>query len=223
MDVTCLIPAFNEGKRIGAVLDAVLGHPDLARVLVVDDGSSDDTAKIARGKGAEVLCLEQNAGKSGALARGLALVQTSHVLLIDADLQGLTPQNVSQILHPVLTGQSDVSLSLRGNTPLFWRLIGLDYITGERVIPMSLCHGAGPTIAALPGFGFEVFLNDRIIEHGLRTAVVPWPGVSSPMKRKKSGIVAGSLADLFMLRDIVRTIGLSAVGRQIVGLLRLGA
>jgi cellulose synthase/poly-beta-1,6-N-acetylglucosamine synthase-like glycosyltransferase len=46
MRLSCIIPAYNEAARIGAVLDAVLGHPWIDEVIVVDDGSTDQTARV---------------------------------------------------------------------------------------------------------------------------------------------------------------------------------
>jgi glycosyltransferase involved in cell wall biosynthesis len=213
--VTCLIPAHDEAARIAGVLAAVRGHPLVSRTLVIDDGSTDGTAALARRLGVDVLGLSPNRGKSAALAEGLARVTTSHVMLLDADLTGLSPDDVSRLIQPVLTGRAGVALSLRGNAPLPWQALGVDYITGERVLPMALMRPILPEMAALPRFGLEVFMNDHIRASGLAVAVVPWPRVASPAKRRKRGMVAGLRADLGMLADILRTAGPVAPLRQI--------
>ena len=125
---TCLIPAYNEAARIGPVLDAVLAQPLLAQVIVIDDGSTDATAEIARAKGATVLRTPGNLGKTRALALGLQSVQTSHLVLIDADLTGLTPQALTALIDPVLRGQAVAAISLRGNAPRTWRQIGRAHV-----------------------------------------------------------------------------------------------
>lgn len=99
--VTCLIPAFNEAPRIGSVLDAAVGHPKIARVLVIDDGSTDGTVEIACQKGAEVLRLSGNHGKTLALAQGLRQVKGGHILLLDADLTGLSARMLDKLIAPV--------------------------------------------------------------------------------------------------------------------------
>ena len=205
--ITCVIPAHNEAPRILQVLQAVIGHPLLTRVLVVDDGSGDGTADLAWVAGAEVLCLAPNRGKSAAIALGLAQVTTSHVLLLDADLRGLRAQDVTRLISPVLDGGVAVSLSLRCNAPRLWHWLGVDYITGERVVPMALLSHALDEVAALPGFGLEVFLNDRIRAAGLPVAIVRWPTVVSPPKsEKRGGLAAGLRADMAMIFDILRTV-----------------
>lgn len=204
---TCLIPAYNEAARIGAVLDATLGHPLLKNVIVIDDGSSDDTGDIARAKGAHLIRTPGNLGKTKALALGLNAVTTSHVVLIDADLTGLTGQAVTALIDPVRHGQASATISLRGNAPRTWRLIGIDYISGERVIERAMLSGHQDRLEGLPKFGFEVYLNRLLIAGNAPIAIVPWPDVASPSKAAKRGVVAGLRADMAMMGDIFRTIG----------------
>lgn len=215
MTVACLIPAWNESARLPAVLDAVIGHPLLDAVLVVDDGSTDATAAVARRHGAQVLTLSPNGGKSAAVAAGLSALPQDIILLLDADLAGLTPDHVTRLLRPVLQGRAAASISLRSNAPLFWRLIGLDYISGERAMPARLLRPQVERIARLRGFGLEVFLNTLWLRQGGRIAVVPFDGVASPSKRAKHGLLGGIAGDLRMLVDILRTIGPRTVLSQI--------
>ncbi len=86
--VAALIPAFNCSATVGPVVTGVLHH--LPLVLVVDDGSSDDTAQRARNAGAHVLRLEQNCGKGEAVRIGLPWLLAgpwTHILMLDADGQ----------------------------------------------------------------------------------------------------------------------------------------
>jgi glycosyltransferase involved in cell wall biosynthesis len=217
----CLIPAFNEAARIGSVLDAVRDHPLLDEIIVIDDGSSDGTGDVAQARGARVIRTDGNLGKTGALVRGLQAVSTCHVVLIDADLTGLTADAVTALVAPVLQGRAAASISLRGNAPRTWRWIGIDYISGERTIPVALLEGQEAALSGLPRFGFEVFLNDLLIGSGGPVAIVPWPDVASPSKASKRGLIAGLRADFMMMADIFRTVGPLRCLRQIVALRRL--
>jgi glycosyltransferase involved in cell wall biosynthesis len=88
MRVAALIPALDEAEAIGAVVAGVRPHVDA--VVVVDDGSRDETAARAREAGAVVLRHESNRGKGWAVRTGLAHVLAqpfTHVLLMDGDLQ----------------------------------------------------------------------------------------------------------------------------------------
>ncbi len=218
MRLSCLIPAYNEAARIGAVLDAALNHPLIDEVIVIDDGSTDETARIAARDGVRLVHMAQNGGKTRALAAGIALATGDTLLFLDADLSGLTAQDLSRLIHPVASGRADTAISLRRNAPLLWRWIGLDYISGERVLPRALLEGHLDRLGHLPRFGVEVYLNTLWIAARHRIAVVRWDGVDSPSKARKRGLVAGLRADAAMLGDITRTVGTTTALRQILRL-----
>ena len=219
--LSCIIPAWNEAPRIGAVLACALGNPLIDEVIVVDDASTDGTAAVvAAHPGARLIVQPQNGGKTAAIARGVQAARHDLLLLLDADLTGLTPDHLTALIRPVLTGHAEVSISLRRNAPLPWRLSGIDYISGERVLPSHLLPPP-ETLAALPRFGLEVAMNRRWIAARARIAVVRWPGVDSPMKHAKRGLLAGAKADLRMLRDIFRTVPAHRAAAQVWQMRRL--
>ena len=171
--------------------------------------------------GVTVLRQVQNGGKTKALAAGIDAAKGDLIALIDADLIGLTPADLTALIAPVAAGRVQMSISLRGNEPPPWRWIGLDYISGERVMPRALLLEAMAGVESLPRFGFEVHLNRMILARGLPIAVVPWPGVSSPIKAQKYGLMAGIKGDVGMIADMVHTVPPLELARQIIGLRRL--
>jgi Glycosyl transferase family 2 len=223
--VTCIIPAYNEAARIADVLAPVVGHPLIDEVIVVDDGSADGTAVVVAAvvaalAGVRLIALPENRGKSAALAVAMAQAQGDLLLLVDADLIGLSAHHLTALITPVLSGQTDLSISLRRNAPLLWRWIGLDYISGERVLQKSLIAPHLPHLANLPRFGFEVFLNSLTIAAGHRIAVVPWPEVISPVKGAKYGWWIGAKADIAMIRDLMRSVPPLGLLHQIIQMRR---
>jgi glycosyltransferase involved in cell wall biosynthesis len=83
-----IVPAYNEEKHIGSVVRSLLKQVD--RIVVVDDGSSDSTAKEAESAGAIVICHEINRGQGAAIETGheyARLVGADYVLHFDADGQ----------------------------------------------------------------------------------------------------------------------------------------
>lgn len=220
--LTCLIAAYNEAARIGAVLAAASGHPDLSQVIVIDDGSVDGTAEVAAAvPGVTVLRNTQNRGKTWALTLGIEATSTSHLLLLDADLVGLAPAHLTALIDPVRHDRADVSISLRGNAPPPWQWLGLDYISGERVVPREMLADRADELRALPRFGFEVALNRTLLDRNARLAVVRWPEVHSPVKAAKRGFWAGIRGDAAMMVDIFRTVSAPEAFRQVTRLRRL--
>src|ERR1700688_63549 len=88
--VSCIICAFNEAPRIGAVLAVASAHPLLGEVIVVDDGSAEGTAEdVKRFPSVRLIQCEVTRGKSAAMAVGIAAAQNELLMLLDADLKGL--------------------------------------------------------------------------------------------------------------------------------------
>jgi glycosyltransferase involved in cell wall biosynthesis len=216
--VSCIIAAYNERSRIGNVLRAVYKHPIIDEIIVVDDGSADDTTSfvLSNFPGIKVITHPKNKGKSFAIHTGLEESRGEFIVLIDADLLGLTAQNITDLINPVLENRADISISLRKNAPIFWRLIGLDYISGERTFHKNMLDEQYDNLSKLPGFGLEVFLNQIAIKNNYRIEVVPWPNVYSPEKFKKHGLKLGITGEIGMFVDIFKTVSFFEVIREIV-------
>lgn len=129
------VPAFNEAVSIASVVLQAREHVDL--VVVVDDGSMDDTARIAELAGARVIKHEKNSGK-GAAVRTIfdwaRAVGVEALVLLDGDMQH-DPREIPKVLAPIVEGKADLSLGFRfgNNTEMpSWRRVGkrvLDYAT----------------------------------------------------------------------------------------------
>ena len=219
--ISCIIPAYNEQSRIGAVISVVTAHPLIDEVIVVDDGSTDATVRVAQDfQGAVLLQLPRNGGKTNAVRAGLAQATGDFILFVDADLEGLNGNDLTALVAPVLRGDADMSMSLRRNAPWLWRRIGIDYISGERVIPAALVIERMDELGKLPRFGFETWLNGICVAAKSRIAVVPWEGVDSPAKVRKHGFPRGILADISMLLDLFRSASALQLLHQIISMRR---
>ena len=205
--ISCIICAFNEAPRIGAVLAVVSVHPLLLEVIVVDDGSTDNTAEIVKSfPSVKLMSLPVNRGKSFAMATGVTAAQNELLMLLDADLYGLSAEYISALAVPVLSGNAEVSLSLRQNSLWIFRAIGLDFVTGERVIRKEHLSEALEEMYGLPRFGIEVFMNEQIIRHRLSIAVTPWLHITQSRKTEKLGYWKGILAEWRMITDLLHVV-----------------
>jgi glycosyltransferase involved in cell wall biosynthesis len=219
--VSCVIPAYNEETRIGNVLEAVVNHPLIDEIIVVDDGSRDGTRAEAQGfPSVRLLTSEKNIGKSGSIAKGVRVSTGEYLVFLDADLVGLAPKDVTALLRPVLSGAADFSISLRHDVLVPWRMIGLDYLSGERALHRGLVVEHLDTIAQLPGFGFESYLNSLVIESGARVQVVRWPTVGHTFKVHKYGIWEGVRGEMRMLKNIAEIVSPIGTGYQVIAMWR---
>ena len=220
--VSCVVCAYNEADRIQNILDVIVGHPALDEVIVVNDGSTDATgALLARYPTVRALSHTPNRGKTFALSRGIAAARFDHIMLLDADLAGVTSADIDALAAPVMRGEADVSISMRRNSLWIYRRFGLDFVSGERVAPKWLLDGAVETMQRLPRWGGEVYMNEIFIRHACRIQVVKWPRVYNIRKYEKAGAWRGTLAEAKMIADAMRVLTPIGLARQYFGLLRL--
>jgi hypothetical protein len=136
------------------------------------------------------------------------------VLLLDADLKGLTRDDLDALIAPVAAGRAAVSMSLRRNSLALYRLLGLDFVSGERVVPRELLAGVLAQPGRPPRFGIEVLMNRAIIAERLPLAVADWRGVTQARKAEKLGWWRGQVAEARMILEIARAVyPLAAIGQ----------
>ncbi|MFX1535455.1 MAG: glycosyltransferase family 2 protein [Promethearchaeota archaeon] len=112
--VTIVIPAYNEAKNIGLVIDGVKKYSN--KIIVVDDGSRDQTAEVAKAHGAHVIRHDCNFGKGKALRRGLKAAlgfeKTRYIITLDSDNQHC-PDDIPSLLAVLLREKADIVVGRR--------------------------------------------------------------------------------------------------------------
>jgi glycosyltransferase involved in cell wall biosynthesis len=132
--VSFIVPAFNEARTIGEVLERIDALPLESQVIVVDDGSSDGTAAIAERRAGTVVLRQRNSGKGAAIRAALPYVDGDVVVIQDADME-YDPADVPALIDPIERGVADVVFGsrLRGGRPqrayLFWHLVGNRFLS----------------------------------------------------------------------------------------------
>lgn len=213
--VTAIIPAHNEAGRIGSVISTAVSHRLISEVIVVDDGSIDDTAKEAgRFRKAKVIRLARNMGKSNAVLAGLLRAKGDLIILLDADLVGLTPDDLTDLIMPVVRKEADITMGMLQNSARIYRMIGIDFITGERAFDRRLLADEH-ALSEVRGYGLEVYMNSLIVKNHLRIRIVKL-AAGQVVKKGKVGFLRGLMADVKMVLEMRRTIGIFFMISQIV-------
>lgn len=205
--VAAVVPACNEEKRIGAVLDVLLRSRSISEVIVADDGSQDRTAEVAKNAGARVITLPENRGKGAALKAGSLATSAPILLFIDADLVGLKEEHIEALLAPVQRGEADMSLGIfvGGRRATDWALRWAPQLSGQRALVRRIIETLPDSERAR--YGIEVALNRHARRLGMRLVRVPLRQLAQVMKEEKIGLWRGVWARLRMYWEILRVYG----------------
>jgi polyisoprenyl-phosphate glycosyltransferase len=206
MKTAAVVPAFNEEITIGPVIEVLKQTKSIGEIIVVSDGSTDRTARIARQKGVTVVDLKNNIGKGGAMKRGVDKTSSDIVVFLDADLVGLTRRHVEDLARPVITGGADMSIGLfdGGRVATDIAQVLMPFLSGQRAVSRKILDELSDMDVAR--FGVEVALTRYVREKGYRVEQVPLAGLTHRMKEEKLGFGKGFLARLRMYWEIVKNV-----------------
>jgi glycosyltransferase involved in cell wall biosynthesis len=218
VDVAVLIAAHNEAARIAETVAAARSIPQVTRVVVVDDGSSDATADIASAAGAKVVRLNDNCGKGAALEAGASRVADADVvMLLDGDL-GSTAAQGALLLDPVISGASDMSIA--GFPPVAhkagfglvknlarWGIRALGSRDFEPNAPLSgqraMTRACFATVRPFSGgYGVEVRSTVRALRAGFSLAEIPTTMAHAATGRDLKGFTHRGLQFAHVLRAL---------------------
>ncbi len=219
--ISLIIAAYNEESRIDKVLKIVEHHPLLDEVIVVNDGSKDHTADVVKKFNVTLINNEHNMGKTLSVKHGIEHAKNDIIMLLDADLKGLTAAAVEKLAKPVLDGEVDWTLSLRKNSAGFMRFFHMDWISGERVAPKKML--LAPLIWSRPdvGYGLETLMNKSFLDHGATFKSVFLPGVLITRKSEKIGLIQGWKDEIKMIKSITRVLPFHKMVWQFIRMVRL--
>ena len=219
-----IVPAKDEAERVGATVAALRSLPDVALVVVVDDGSTDSTAQVAAEAGALVVRHALNQGKAAALTTGVARLAEEEtrqgvdpfvLLFADADLEG-SAAHLGPLLEPVLEGSADLAVanipraaSSHGSGRVVRLARGqIESLTGRRIAqPLNgmraLTREAfGWATPLAPGWGVEAAMLVDVLRAGGRVVEVP-----VPLTHRATGAdIRGQIHRARQMRDVSRAL-----------------
>jgi glycosyltransferase involved in cell wall biosynthesis len=197
VNLSVVIPAYNEEKTIGTVIQSVLNVvPESSEIIVIDDGSSDKTSEIVlvlseQFPAVRLIRQPKNKGKTAALISGFAASKGNIVMVQDADLE-YDPIDIKELIEPIVTGKADVVygsrfLIRRAARVLYFRhflanqlltfLSNLftdinlsDVETGYKVFRGEIIRNM---LIETKGFGFEIEVTAKIAKLKCRIFEVP--------------------------------------------------
>jgi glycosyltransferase involved in cell wall biosynthesis len=137
--LTAVIPCYNEQATIIQVIKRVLDEPSVGEVVVVDDGSTDNTRDLLAGidePRVRVILQPYNMGKGAALRTGITLATQKFVIIQDADLE-YDPADYEALLIPLRSGQADVVYGSRFLGGQSRRVLYFRHSMGNRLLTLT--------------------------------------------------------------------------------------
>ena len=203
MNIVAIIPAYNEENTIGGVLTVLKKIPEIKKIVVVSDGSEDNTVEIAKSFEVDVIALEENLGKGGAMKIGLDKCSADILLFLDADLIGLKKKHIYDLLDPVLKNKADITIGIFEEGRIFTDLAQkmIPKLSGQRALKASVLEGISNLEVAR--FGVEVALNRHIEGSNLKVKRVVLSNMSHVTKEEKLGFLKGVNARMKMYWEIL--------------------
>ena len=176
--VTAVIPVLNEEKTLSDVLSVVTSCRRIHKVVVIDDGSTDNSRAIIKKFPVKAVCLNKRRGKGEAVRKGTRGITQGIILFLDGDLVGLNHHHIASLLDPLLYDNVTMSIGLRDKDNVvadaimpYFPLIG-----GERAIWAEVFSEISK-VPLIDGWGLESVMNNYCRKKGLKIAKVRLPGV----------------------------------------------
>jgi glycosyltransferase involved in cell wall biosynthesis len=216
--LSVVIPVFNEEASIALTIEKVVSIPHLLEVVVVDDCSTDQTARIAdqfarAHPQVSLIRHDKNQGKTAALRSGIAVTQGDIVIIQDADLE-YDPEEIAGVIRPILEGHADVVYGSRflvrraARVLYFYHYLAnklltfisnsltnlnmTDIETGYKAFRGDIIRNM---VIVSSGFGFEVEATAKVAKLGCAIYEVPISYYGRTYKEgKKVGLTDGLTA-----------------------------
>lgn len=206
MGTTAVVAAYNEEKTIGDVLQALTSSPLIDEVIVVSDGSEDDTVEVARTfEGVRTVALRENHGKGYAMSVGVATASNDILFFCDGDMYNVTEEHIAALVTPVLRDECDMNIGVRnrGEVANFLHLRARfgPILSGIRVMKREVFETVPAQYQS--HYKIEAALNCFCSRAGFRQRETVIYGLDHVIKESKRGLADGLHARWRMSREVV--------------------
>jgi polyisoprenyl-phosphate glycosyltransferase len=204
MNISTIIPAYNEESTIADVIKTVKRVPEIDTIIVVSDGSTDRTVAIARSLKVKVYEIKKNVGKGGAIKRGFEKTDSDILLFLDADLIGLKCEHIYALINPLKENIADMTIGIFSKGRLLTDLSQFitPNLSGQRAIKRKIINII-PDLDLLK-FGVEIAINKTVKKYDYKVSKVKLHNVTQRIKEEKFGLVEGTKKRLQMYLDIIK-------------------
>jgi len=204
MNISTIIPAYNEESTISDVIKVIKGIPEIDKIIVVSDGSTDRTVDISRELGVDVYQLKQNIGKGGAIKKGFEKTDSDILLFLDADLIGLNHEHIYSLIKPIYENKTDMTIGIFSQGRLLTDLpqFIMPFLSGQRAIKREIIDMI-PDLDLLK-YGIEVAITKTVKKYDYRVNKVRLYNLTQRIKEEKYGFIEGAKKRLQMYIDIAK-------------------
>ncbi|NLK21128.1 MAG: glycosyltransferase family 2 protein [Epulopiscium sp.] len=205
MDISIVIPAYNEEGRIGGVLAPLMDLDLIKEIIVINDGSVDETSREARRYPVTVIDFQKNYGKAAAMKRGIIESTGEWILFLDADLCGLKKEHIVTMIEYTLKKDVDMVLGLftkgRLITDISHKIA--PFLSGQRLVKRIVLEQI--PIWEDNRYGVELVITEHINKIKGKVKKVYMPHVYHVPKEVKRGWIKGKIEKHIMYRNILFT------------------
>jgi GT2 family glycosyltransferase len=202
--ITAIVAAYNEEKTIGDVLRALTNNPLINEVIVVSDGSTDDTVQISRGFDVRTIALRENRGKGFAMRVGVDYASNDILFFVDGDMCNVTERTIESLILPVLRDECEMNIGVRHRGPmldfLHLKMQCGPVLSGIRVMKRGVFERVPPQYQER--FKIEAALNCFCSRAGFRQQHTIIYDLRHVTKESKRGLADGLVARWDMSSEV---------------------
>src|SRR3989344_2088414 len=203
-NITAIVPAYNEAERISKVLEVLTTYKQFKEIIVVDDGSTDNTEEIVKKFNVRYIRNESNKGKGASMDIGVKHAGGEIIFFCDADVLGLNHKILEETIKPVFENKVEMFIAMRNRKLYFlsFILVFVPLLGGERALTKRLWINLPDKYK--DRFKIETALNfyAKYYYKGLDYKV--FSGITQIIKEKKYGLKRGIKQRFGMYKDVLK-------------------